>query len=395
MTERSLLMIPGPIELEPEVLRAAGRATLGHMDPDFGRAFGRALVGLREVFGAPSGQPFVVAGSGTLAMELGAANVIEPGDRAVVVNTGYFSDRMGAILERLGAVVTHVRAPLGGAPDAAEVDRALAAAPTKLLTITHVDTSTGVRADVENLARLAGARGALSLVDGVCATGGERFAQDAWGVDVCLTASQKAIGVPPGLALVMAGPRAIAAYRARRRTRVTSLYLDWGEWLPVMEGYERSAPAYFATPSVNLVMALDASLSLILAEGMEARFARHDRLGRAFRAAFRALGLRLLPLHDELAASTLSAVYYPEGVDASLVGRVRAEGVVIAGGLHPEAKARYFRVGHMGAVSPSDVIATVGAIERALAAGGHRSGLGLGVAAAQTALTAPGDPTQV
>jgi alanine-glyoxylate transaminase/serine-glyoxylate transaminase/serine-pyruvate transaminase len=404
MTERSLLMIPGPIELEPEVLRAVGRATLGHMDPDFARAFGRALGRLREVFGAPSGQPFVVAGSGTLAMELGAASVIEPGDGAVVVNTGYFSDRMGAILERLGAAVTHVRAPLGGAPDAEEVDRALAAAPCKVLAITHVDTSTGVRADVQTLARLAGARGALSVVDGVCATGGERFAQDAWGVDVCLTASQKALGVPPGLALVMAGPRAMAAYRARR-ARVGSLYLDWGEWLPVMEGYERGTPAYFATPAVNLVMALDASLSLILAEGMEARFARHDRLGRAFRAALRALGLRILPLRDDLAASTLSAVYYPEGVDASLVGRVRAEGVVIAGGLHPEARARYFRVGHMGALSPSDVIATIGAIERALAAGGHRGGLGLGVAAAQAALAStpipmggtpmPPDPTRV
>jgi len=196
MTERSLLMIPGPIEVEPEVLRAVGRAAPSHMDPDFARAFGRALSRMREVFVAPTGQPFVVAGSGTLAMELAVANVIEPGDRAVVVNTGYFSDRMGAILERLGARVEHVGAPVGGAPDLAEVERAVAAEPTKLVTITHVDTSTGVLADVEGCARIARAHGALSAVDGVCATGGERFLQDAWGVDVCSTASQKAIGVP-------------------------------------------------------------------------------------------------------------------------------------------------------------------------------------------------------
>ncbi len=387
MTERSLLMIPGPVEVEPEVLRAVGRAPYGHMDPEFARAFGRALGRLREVFGAPSGQPFVVAGSGTLAMELGAASLVEPGDRAVVVNTGYFSDRMGRILERFGASVTHVRAPLGGAPEAAEVERAIAAGPCKVVAITHVDTSTGVRADVEALARVAKAHGALSVVDGVCATGGERFAQDAWGVDVCLTASQKAIGVPPGLALVMAGPGAIAAYRARR-VPPASLYLDWGEWLPVMEGYERGTPAYFATPAVSLVLGLDASLGILAAEGMVARVARHERIARAFRAAFRAMGLSLVPLRDDLAASTLSAVYYPEGVDASLVGRVRAEGVVIAGGLHPDAKARYFRVGHMGAVSPSDVLATVGAIERALLAAGYRKALGAGVSAAAEALTA-------
>lgn len=385
MTERSLLMIPGPIEVEPEVMRAVGRAAPSHMDPDFARAFGRALGRMREVFGAPSGQPFAVAGSGTLAMEMAVANVIEPGDRAVVVNTGYFSDRMGAILERLGARVDHVRAPVGGAPEIAEVERAVAAEATKLVTITHVDTSTGVLADVEGYARAAKAHGALSAVDGVCATGGERFLQDAWGVDVCLTASQKAIGVPPGLALVMAGPRAIEAWKARK-AKVPSLYLDWGEWLPIMQGYEKGAPGYFATPAVNLIAGLDVSLAELVAEGMEARFARHRRMAGAFRAAFRALGLMLLPLREEITANTLSAVCYPEGVDVSLVGRVKAEGVVIAGGLHPQAKAKYFRVGHMGAIAPSDVMATVGAIERGLAASGYRFDLGAGLAAAQRAL---------
>jgi alanine-glyoxylate transaminase/serine-glyoxylate transaminase/serine-pyruvate transaminase len=388
MTDRSLLMIPGPIEVEPEVQRAVGRAAPSHMDPDFARAFGRALTRMREVFGAPTGQPFVVAGSGTLAMEMAVANVVEPGDRVVVVNTGFFSDRMGLILERLGARITHVRAPVGGAPDVAAVAAAVRAEPTKLVTITHVDTSTGVLTDVEGLARVAREHGALTVVDGVCATGGERFAQDAWGVDVCLTASQKAIGVPPGLALVMAGPRALDAWRARK-TKVTSLYLDWGEWLPIMTGYEKGPPAYFATPAVNLVQGLDVSLGQLVAEGMEARFARHRRIALAFRAAFTALGMGFLPERGELMAHTLSAVLYPAGVDASLVGRVKAEGVVIAGGLHPEAKARYFRVGHMGAVSASDALATVGAIERGLAKGGYRFEPGAGLSALARALGEP------
>jgi alanine-glyoxylate transaminase/serine-glyoxylate transaminase/serine-pyruvate transaminase len=385
MSERNLLMIPGPIELDPEVLRALSRPQLGHMDPEVARAFGRVLGRTREVFLAPGGQPFVVTGSGTLAMELAVANVIDPGERAVVVNTGYFSDRMGAILERFGARVEQVRAPLGDVPDLAAVDRALAAHATKLVTITHVDTSTGVRAPVEAVARLARERGALVLVDGVCSVGGEELRQEAWGVDVCLTGSQKALGGPPGLALVMAGPRALAAWRAKK-TKVPSLYLDFGEWLPIMEAYERGAPQYFATPAVNLLLALDVGLGQVMAEGMEARIARHARMAAGCRAAWRALGLAMLPASDAVAANTLSAVYYPAGVDAALIGRVRAEGIIIAGGLHPDAKTKYFRIGHMGAMSAGDVVAAIGAIERALAASGYRFENGAGVAAARATI---------
>jgi alanine-glyoxylate transaminase/serine-glyoxylate transaminase/serine-pyruvate transaminase len=280
-----------------------------------------------------------------------------------------------------------VRAPLGEVPPLAAIERALAGGPTKLVAVTHVDTSTGVRAPVEGVARLGRERGALVVVDGVCAVGGEELRQDDWGVDVCLTASQKALGAPPGLALVMAGPRALAARRAKKAPPA-SLYLDFMEWLPIMEAYERGAPQYFATPPVNTLLALDVSLGHLVAEGIEARFARHARQASAFRAAGRALGLRMLPAREDIAASTLSAFYYPDGVDAALVGRVRAEGIIIAGGLHPEARTKYFRVGHMGAMKASDVLAAVGALERALAASGHRLDFGAGLAAAQAVLAA-------
>jgi alanine-glyoxylate transaminase/serine-glyoxylate transaminase/serine-pyruvate transaminase len=385
MPKRPLLMIPGPVEFEPDVLAALGRPTLSHVDPDFVRAFGRVLGRMREVFEAPGGQPFVVAGTGTLAMELAVANVIEAGDRVVVVNTGYFGDRMGKILERLGATAEHVRAEIGDVPDLEAIERAVARAPCKALTVTHVDTSTSVLTPVEAIAKIGRKHGALVVVDGVCATGGEAFRQDAWGIDVCLTASQKAIGVPPGLALVVAGPNALQAWRARK-TKVASLYLDFGEWLPIMEGYERAAPLYFATPAVNLVSALDVSLASICSEGIEGRVARHVRIAGAFRAAWRALGLSMLPKRDEIAAHTMSAVFYPEGVDASFVGRVREEGVVLAGGLHPDIKAKYFRVGHMGAVEGSDVLTTVAAIERALLKSGRHLEPGVAVAAAQREL---------
>ncbi|NVJ25408.1 MULTISPECIES: pyridoxal-phosphate-dependent aminotransferase family protein [Myxococcus] len=382
---RDLLMIPGPVEFEQEVLQALGAPSYGHTDPAFIAIFGRALKRLREVSLAPGAQPFVVSGSGTLAMELAVANLVEPGDAALVVNTGYFSDRMAKILERHGATVTHVRAAPGDAPTVEEVEAHLKRGGFKVMTVTHVDTSTGVLTPVEGLSRVARELGVLSVVDGVCATAGEAFHQDAWGADVYLTASQKAVGVPPGLALLTVGPRALEAWR-KRRVPVASVYSDWAEWLPIMEAYEAGKPAYFATPPVNLVCALDVSLGQILAEGLEARFARHQRLARAFRAAWRGLGLRMLPVSDAVTANTLSAVYYPEGVDASLVGRVKAEGVVVAGGLHPDLKTRYFRVGHMNRVGPADLLTTVGAVERALLAAGHRCEPGAGLAAAEASL---------
>jgi len=267
MKDRKLLMIPGPIEFTPEVLRAVGMPTASHIAPNFIEVFGQALERLRQVFLCPNGQPFVVAGSGTLAMDIAAANLIEPGDRALVVNTGYFSDRFAAILERYGAAVTQVQAPvIGDAPPLEEVEAALKGGDYKLMAVTHVDTSTGVGADVKSLAALGKEYGALVVVDGVCSVAGEEMRQEEWGIDLALTASQKAIGVPPGLAIVVAGPKAIDAFR-KRKTPVGNYYADWNEWLPIMEAYEARRPSYFGTPPVNLVWALNVSLGKILDEG--------------------------------------------------------------------------------------------------------------------------------
>ncbi len=386
MKERRLLMIPGPIEFTPEVLQAMGLPTTGHLATNFIEVFGQTLDRLREVFLSSSGQPFVVAGSGTLAMDMAAANLIEPGDRALVVHTGYFSERFAAILERYGARVERVCSPaIGDAPAPEEVDAALGRGNYKVMTITQVDTSTGVLADVRRLAALGNRYGVLVVVDGVCSIAGEELRQDEWGVDVALTASQKAVGVPPGLALVVAGPRALEAFR-RRKTPVPNYYADWTEWLPVMEAYQSRRPRYFATPAVNLVWALHVSLGQILAEGMEARIARHRRLARAVWAAVSALGLRMVPIGPEKAAHTMTAVYYPEGVDSTLLEAVQRAGVILAGGLHPEIRTRYFRIGHMGAVNRSDILATVGAIEEGLARLGYAFEAGAGLAAAQAAL---------
>ena len=374
-------MIPGPIEFEPSVMRALGEKTRSHLDPVFMKAYSRAIKRLREVFVAPSAQPFVVAGSGTLAMEMAVANVIQPGNKALVVNTGYFSDRIGTMLERHGAAVTHLRADPGAVPSLAEVEAAFASGGQfKVMTITHVDTSTAVLAPVKELAAIAQKHGALVVVDGVCSVGGEALEMDAWGVDVAFTASQKALGCPPGLAVLLAGPKAMAAWKARTKP-VAAMYLDFAEWLPIHEAYEAEKPAYFATPAVNLITALDVSLGLLVQEGLGARVERHVKLARSMWAAWDALGLVSVAKQPEARAHTLSALYYPRDVDAALVKAVGAEGVVIAGGLHPAIKPKYFRVGHMGAVSRADLVTTVSAIERGLRACGHPVEAGRGVSA--------------
>ncbi len=382
---RNLLMIPGPIEFTPEVMAAMAQPTTSHVAGDFVECFGESLEMMREVFLAPSAQPFILAGSGTLAMDAAVANIVEPGDGVLTVNSGYFSDRMGDIAARYGAEVTNLSGSLGDIPSADEVRKALQDGDYRVVTITHVDTSTGVMADVEAISRVADDAGALVIVDGVCSTAGAECRSEEWGVDIHLTASQKAIGVPPGLALLTVSPEAMEAFRSRK-TPVPSYYAGFDKWLPIMEAYEGRGPAYFGTPAVNLVAALNVSLGQILSEGMDARFERHHRLARAFRAGMRALGMDFVPAREDLYAPTLSAVYYPEGIGPDLVPAIAAEGVMTAGGLHPQIKEKYFRVGHMGAVNASDIIATVAAVERALKTKGYEFEPGSGVAAAEELL---------
>jgi alanine-glyoxylate transaminase/serine-glyoxylate transaminase/serine-pyruvate transaminase len=384
MKNRTLLMIPGPVEFEPAVLAAMGEPTTSHLAPDFIEAFGQSLQDLRQVFESPSGQPLVLAGSGTLAMDCAGANLVEPGDKALVVDTGYFSERFAVILERYGAQVTRISAPPGSRPSLEQVKSTLEADTFKLLTITHVDTSTGVIAQVEQIAMLGRQYGMLIIVDGVCSVAGEQLNMDAWGIDLALTASQKAIGVPPGLALLMVGPRALEAFN-KRSTPVLNYYADWTNWLPVMQAYETRKTSYFGTPPVNLIFALHTSLKQILAEGMPARVARHITISQACKAGIQALGLTQVPLRSEFAAHTLTAPRYPIGVNGTdFLGRVLQSGVTLAGGLLPAIRSEYFRIGHMGAVTPGDVLATISAIESALAGSGYNLPV-CGVDAAQAA----------
>jgi alanine-glyoxylate transaminase/serine-glyoxylate transaminase/serine-pyruvate transaminase len=368
-----LLMIPGPVEVSPAVREAFSVAPPSHLAPDVIEAHGHALEQMRGVWLASTeSQPFIIPGSGTLAMEIAVANLVQPEDRAVVVNTGYFSDRIAEMLRRRGAAVQQVRAEPGKVPSAHRIEQAIRDASPDVVFATHVDTSTGVRVDPERIAQIAADHDALSVFDGVCATAAERFEMENWGADVYLTASQKAIGLPPGLALMVASPEAMARRNAARAA--VPMALDWLQWLPIMQAYEDRRPSYFSTPATNHILALAVSLDEILADGMQRCFERHEKAGAAMRAAWEALGLELL-CEPEHAANTLSAVRYPDDVGPELLGAVKKQGVVVAGGLYQGLKQSYFRVGHMGYSTNDQTHLTraVEAIGRALVECGHEA----------------------
>ncbi|NRT16847.1 alanine-glyoxylate transaminase/serine-glyoxylate transaminase/serine-pyruvate transaminase [Flavobacterium sp. 28A] len=386
MKARKLLMIPGPIEFEPEVLQAMAIPTTSHVAPDFIEVFGHSLELMRTVWKSPKGQPFIVAGTGTLAMDMAAANLIESGDNVLVISSGYFGQRFKDILERYGAKVTLLQAALGQSVSIDSIENELKTKQYKALTLTHVDTSTGIIVDPKPIAQLAKKHKVLSIVDGVCSVAGEELNQDEWGLDVVLTASQKAIGVPPGLALLMASEKAMEVWK-NRKTPVPNYYADWSNWLPIMKAYEERKPSYFGTPAVNLIVALETSLKIICKEGIEKRVQRHQSLAKAFRAAIASLKLTILATSNTIAANTLTAVYYPEGIDgAAFSAKMVANNVIIAGGLLPDIKTTYFRVGHMGSVSPNDLLAVLGALERTLSELGYPLEIGKSLQTFQTEL---------
>lgn len=386
MKDRKLLMIPGPIEFEPAVLSAIGAPTTSHVAPNFIETFQQSLKMMREVWLSSDGQPFILAGSGTLAMDSPAANLIEPGDNALVLSTGYFGDRYADILKRYGANVDIIKSELGETIDTVLVENRLKQKKYKLLTFTHVDTSTAVRVDPKPLGELGKKYNVLTILDGVCSVAGEEIRMKEWSIDVVLTASQKAIGVPPGLALFLVSPKAMSIWK-KRQTPVLNYYADWSNWLPIMEAYENGKPNYFGTPAVNLIWGLNISLQGILKEGIENVFKRHKKIASACHAALEALGLKMLPKSKDFASYTLSAPYYPDGINGpDFLSDIVSSGVILAGGLHPVNRTKYFRIGHMGAIKPGDLLETIGAIETALAKCGHQFETGIGLCTAQKRL---------
>jgi alanine-glyoxylate transaminase/serine-glyoxylate transaminase/serine-pyruvate transaminase len=340
-----------------------------HVGPAFIKTFGETLTLLRRLFQTsnPASQPFVISGSGTLGWDLVASNLIEKGEDALVLHTGYFGDSFAACLETYGVRAKQLIAPIGDRPSLEEIQEALVQTPPRVITITHVDTSTGVLSDVKAIAELVRrvSPDTLIVVDGVCSVGCEEVAFDAWDLDVVLTASQKAIGCPPGLSIVMCSGRAMDRFMSRK-TPPSSYYASMANWVPIMQKYEAMKPSYFASPPTQLINTLHTALTKITSKPLAERFAIHSQTSDHVKAAVTKLGLTQLAVKPENQSHAMTAIHLPPGLTAAdMLPGLLKRGVIFAGGLHKGITQTYIRFGHMG-VSVTD--SGRGDIGKALAA---------------------------
>jgi aspartate aminotransferase-like enzyme len=355
--EAPLLMIPGPTPLSQEVRSALAEPIRSHTGAENAASMRRVQEMLGRLVGSSRALIYLLPGSGTLAMEAAVVNHAAPGQRLVVLSHGYFGDRFEEVGKSAGLIVNRLASAWGSHVEPDQIREALRAGETPaVVAFTHVETSTGVLADCATLASIARdeAPSAIIVVDGVCATGGVAEAMDAWGVDVVLTASQKALSTPPGVAILALSDRAVAARKAMKGIR--AYYADLARWAPSMA----DPTVYFATHPTGLLRALEVSLDAIVQEGLEARFARHARLADVLRHGMTTLGFTLLT-NPGCLAPTLSVLATPQRcADRDVRARMLDQGVVVAGCLG-QWSGRGIRVGHMGTVSDDDIQRTLAA----------------------------------
>ncbi len=359
MDQEKLLLIPGPSPVHPRIIHSLSLPTVSHVSPIFVTELKEALANLKKIVFCESGEPFIIAGAGTLAMEMALLNTTEKGESVLVLSQGFFGQRMAAITHSFGIDCDVLQSPWGKAVSPEDLADQLSVKDYAVVSSTHVDTATGAAAPVKSYAEVLKDSDSLFIVDGVCATGGMEERMTDWGIDVVLTAAQKCFGVPPGLAVLVLSDKAMS-----KRNRIPSIpayYADLLRWLPIMKDPSK----YFSTPCVNEIRAFNESIKIILEEGLDVRFERHEKTARAIRAAFTSLGFSFFT-EDLYLADTLSVVMYPDGVeDKDFRGRLSENGVIVAGGLG-EVAGKVFRMGHMGNLSSSQIYFALQAVEDTL-----------------------------
>jgi alanine-glyoxylate transaminase / serine-glyoxylate transaminase / serine-pyruvate transaminase len=375
-----LLLGPGPSTVSPRVLRAMSIPLVGHLDPAFLHIMDETKRLLQFVFQTRNELTIPISGTGSAGMEACLVNLLEPGDTAVVCINGVFGTRMADIVERCGAALVKVEAPWGRVIEPADVAAALKRAPqAKLVAIVHAETSTGAWQPLEEISTLAHDAGALFVVDTVTSLGGHPVRVDDWGIDACYSGTQKCLSCPPGLSPVTFGPRAVAVLR-QRKTKVQSWYLD----LTMIEKYWGAERVYHHTAPITMNYALYEALRIIEGEGLEPRWARHERNHHALKAGLAAIGLGLAS-QESHQLWTLNSVRIPEGVDdAKVRGALLDEfNIEIGGGLGP-LKGKTWRIGLMGeSSSTANVLLALSALERVLPRAGYAVSSGAAVAAAE------------
>ncbi len=372
------LRIPGPTSLPSAVREAGARQMINHRGPEFAGMLERVTAGLKTFFGTTNDIVLITcAGSGGL--EAAIVNTLSPGDRVLAVSIGAFGDRFAKIASVYGADVTKLDVEWGHAADPAAVRDALAAGgPWKAVLLTHNETSTGVMNPIPELAAAirAAAPDALILVDGVSGLGAVPFEQDAWGLDVVVSGSQKSWMAAPGMAFVSISER---GWQAAETARMPRFYLD-------ARSYRTSAASGQTpfTPAIAVLFQLDVAMGLMTAEGPAAIFARHAACAAATRAGLDALGFRRFA-DPAFASGTVTCAWLPDGLDwKAFNGALKERKLVVAGG-QGKLTGQVFRIGHLGTVTLDEIIGCIGVIEEGLLAVGRSIVPGTGVAAAQRA----------
>ncbi len=375
-TTKQRLMTPGPTEVPEVALLSLARQVTHHRTPEFRALLAEVFAGLKYTL-ATENDVLLLTSSGTGAMEAAVVNLVPRGGKAIVLESGKFAERWRKICEVFGIEVVKYEVPWGAAFEAGEVARLLEQHPdTVAVFATLLETSTGVGHDIQSIGRVVGPSKALLVVDGISGVGAEECRTDAWGIDVLVAGSQKALMTPPGLALVAVSP---AAWKQIESIDRPAFYFDL---LAYRKALKDSDTPY--TPAIPLVKALSESLRVIRAEGIEQVWTRTKVLAEATRAGIGALGLRLVASRP---GDGMTAVYLPDGLDGKRFFeclRVRF-GVKLAGGQGP-LKGRIFRIAHMGLCDELDVLSALAAIELALAEIGQDVKLGAGVTAASRVL---------
>ena len=358
MAAKRYLFTPGPTPVPPAVLEALSRPIVHHRGRDFRETLERCLERLHEVF-RTEGDVLVFTSSGTGAMESAVANLCAPGDRVLVVSAGYFGERWGSIARAYGCEVEDLSYEWGEASSGDDLAARLRdGSDFRAVFLTHSETSTGVVCDLRSLAAAAKDAGALVVCDAISSLGAVPLETDAWGVDVVVSGSQKALMTPPGLGLVSVSAE---AWEAARRGGLPTFYFDWER---THDAQEKLDAAF--TPAVSLVVGLDVALGLLLEEGLDAVFDRHARLGQACREGAKAMGLELFS-PDDATSAVVTAIRAPDGIDSNeLVSLLRdRHGITIAGG-QGALKGRVFRIGHIGFYDVFDIATALAGVELGL-----------------------------
>lgn len=375
---RRLLLGPGPSEVSPRVLAAMAQPQIGHLDPAYLGLMDRIQERLRAVFRTQNPRTFAISGTGSAGMEACLVNLLEPGEKLLVLKAGYFGERIAAVAERAGAEVATLERPWGDVFPVEQVADALEKIRPKVLAVVHAETSTGALQPIEGLGEVCRRTGSLLLVDAVTSLGGVPLDVDAWGIDAAYSVSQKCLACPSGLSPITLGARALDALERRKR-KVQSFYFDTA----LLADYWGPARTYHHTAPIAMNFALAEGLRETLEEGLESRWARHERAHRALKAGLRAMGIGFASAggHE---LPTLNTVKVPEGVDETAVRKALLAdyGIEVGAGLGA-FRGKVWRVGLMGHGARRDnVLLFLAALERLLARAGRPVPSGAAVDAA-------------